>query len=89
MKFINFKNIIILSIIILLSLYHFYIHNGLEKLFSQSYFNYDSVKRPLSNCSNQNNSQKLSCIGMPSGHAEFSSVLFFLLYFNTICACLS
>ena len=53
MKFINFKNIIILSIIILLSLYHFYIHNGLEKLLSQSYFNYDSVKRPLSNCSNQ------------------------------------
>lgn len=82
MKFINLKTIVILTIIILFSLYHFCIHNGLEKLFTQSFIDYDNIKRPLSNCSNENNSQKLSCIGMPSGHAESSSVLFFLLYFN-------
>lgn len=79
MKFINFKNIIF---IILFTSYHFYIHNGLEKFFSQTNFDYDSVKRPLSSCSDQNNSQRLRCIGMPSGHAETAAVFSFLLYFN-------
>lgn len=72
-------NILILCIIILFSIYHYFIHNGLEKTFSQTYFPYNLVKRPLSNCIN--NSSKLGCIGMPSGHAETSSVFFFLLYF--------
>ena len=46
-------NIILLSIIILFSLYHYFIHNGLEKKFIQTYFDYNLVKRPLLNCSNK------------------------------------
>lgn len=76
------KNIIILIIIILFSIYHYFIHNGLEKIFSQTYFDYNNVKRPLSNCSNQNTCPRLGCIGMPSGHAETAAVFSFLLYFN-------
>ena len=74
-------NILFFSIIILFSLYHYFIHNGLEKTFSQTYFDYNLVKRPLSNCNNNTNTLRLSCIGMPSGHAEVSSIFFFLLYF--------
>jgi hypoxanthine phosphoribosyltransferase len=77
-------NVKILSIIILFCIYHYFIHNGLEKLFSQTYFDYKNVKRPIFTCSKDNNFNKLRCIGMPSGHAETSSVLFFLLYFYKI-----
>ncbi len=77
-------NILIVCIIILVSLYHFFIHNSLEKTFSQTYFDYNLVKRPLSNCNAIDNCSRLGCIGMPSGHAETSSVFAFLLYFNKI-----
>jgi len=73
-------NILIFSVIILFSVYHFFIHNGLEKIFSQIYFDYNLIKRPLSNCSNEI-CPRLGCIGMPSGHAEAASVFSFLLYF--------
>jgi hypothetical protein len=65
-------------------MYHFYIHNNLEKLFSQTYFDYDKVKRPLSKCQNREKFARSGCIGMPSGHAETSSVFSFLLYFYKI-----
>jgi len=68
-------------IIILISLYHFFIQNGLEKTFCQSYFDYNNIKRPLKECSSQKTSELLKCIGMPSGHAEIASIIFFLLYF--------
>ena len=71
----------VLIFIILITTYHYYIHNGLEKIFSQIYFEYDSVKRPLFRCKNIENCSRLGCIGMPSGHAETSSVFSFLLYF--------
>jgi membrane-associated phospholipid phosphatase len=71
----------ILIIIVLLSGYHYTIHNGLEKKFSQTYFDYNSVRRPLYKCNKDSNKSKLSCTGMPSGHAEGISVLCFLLYF--------
>jgi hypothetical protein len=71
----------ILIIILLLSAYHFVLHNDIEKLFSQTYFNYNDIKRPLNKCNKEINHSKLSCIGMPSGHAEGFSVLCFLLYF--------
>ena len=58
----------ILVIIFIIFLYHYYIHNGLEKQFSQNYLHYD-IKRPLNNCKN-NLFNSLSCIGMPSGHAQ-------------------
>ena len=71
----------IFSIIILFCLYHYFIQNGLEKTFSQTYFDYNDVKRPLTRCRNKDKSGLLKCIGMPSGHAETSSLFFFLLYF--------
>lgn len=77
-------NIIVLAIIILLSLYHYFIHNGLEKTFSQIYFPYNDVKRPLLRCKNIDNCTKLNCIGMPSGHAETASLFLFLFYFYEI-----
>ena len=80
----NTKKTLIICIIILLSYYHFYIHNKIEKLFSKSYFNYDYIRRPLAFCDNKNNHSKLYCIGMPSGHAETYSLLCFLLYFYRI-----
>jgi membrane-associated phospholipid phosphatase len=71
----------LISVIILLSAYHYFIHNRIEKIFSQTNFSYDSINRPLNRCNKKNNRYKLSCIGMPSCHAETSSVLCFLLYF--------
>lgn len=84
MKLTNLQNIQLLTVIILLSSYHYYIHNGLEKMFSQAYFDYDDVKRPLLKCQDRVNSLRLKCIGMPSGHAETVSVFSFLLYFYKI-----
>jgi len=74
-------NIKVFAIIILFCLYHYFIHNGLEKIFCQTYFSYDVVKRPLFKCKNKEMSSLLSCIGMPSGHAETASLFFFLSYF--------
>jgi len=81
MVFINIDNkkIKIILIIFIIFLYHYYIQNGLEKQFSQNYLHYD-IKRPLNNCKN-NLYSSVSCIGMPSGHAETSTIFFSLLYF--------
>lgn len=65
-------------IIFMLCVYHYYIQNGLEKEFSQNYLQY-GIKRPLKNCNNKIYSS-VSCIGMPSGHAETSTIFFTLLY---------
>ena len=75
---IDTKKINIMLIIFIVCLYHYYIQNGLEKQFSQNYLHYDT-KRPLKNCENKLYSS-VSCIGMPSGHAETSTILFSLLY---------
>jgi len=72
---------IILLIIVLLFIYHFFLHNGLEKLFSQTYFDYKNIRRPLKMCDKEENCSLLNCTGMPSGHAEGFSVLCCLLYF--------
>ena len=71
------KDFNIVVLIILISLYHMSIQNDLEKKFSETYFNYEEVKRPLSRCSND---QQFGCIGMPSGHAETITILSSLLY---------
>ena len=75
-------NKIFCIILTLLTLYHYYIHNGLEKTFCQTYFNYNDVKRPLKKCNEDIQCKKLNCIGMPSGHAETASLFFMLLYLN-------
>ena len=80
----NIQNIQLFAVIIFIGIYHFFIHNGLEKIFSQVYFDYDAVKRPLTKCRFGNNSSRLECIGMPSGHTETAAVFSFLLYFYKI-----
>ena len=81
----NLKNkIILFTTIIFIFLYHFLIHNGLEKIFCETYFDYNNIKRPLDKCTNNTNGINLSCIGMPSGHAESFSVLFLLLYYKKL-----
>ena len=65
--------------IVIICLYHYYIQSRLEKIFSQTYFTYDDIKRPSKKC-NANGSQNLSCIGVPSSHVESITILAFLLY---------
>ena len=71
--------------IFLIGSYHYFIHNGLEKLFFQTYFDYDDIKRPLKICKKTNDKNdimqiKLSCTGLPSGHAESFTIVILLLY---------
>jgi len=84
MKLFGLQNMQLFAVIILLGMYHFYIHSRLEKSFSQRYFDYDLVKRPLLKCKGPENSSNFKCVGMPSGHAESASVVSCLLYFNKI-----
>jgi hypothetical protein len=74
------KDFDITVLISLISLYHILIQNDLEKKFSETYFNYDDVKRPLTKCSIYLHGQTKGCIGMPSGHAEGITILSSLLY---------
>ena len=71
------KDFIIVVLIIFVCLYDYFIQNDLEKKFSETYFNYEEVKRPLPRCSND---EQFGCIGMPSGHAETITILSSLLY---------
>jgi hypoxanthine phosphoribosyltransferase len=74
------KDFPVIILIIIICLYHYFIQNGLEKIFSETYFNYDDVNRPLIRCSSCIDNQPLKCIGMPSGHAETITILSSLLY---------
>lgn len=74
------KDFNIIVLIIIICLYHFSIQNGLEKIFSETYFNYEEVNRPLIRCSSCLDGQPLGCIGMPSGHAETITIFSVLLY---------
>ncbi len=69
----NKKNNIttLMLIIVFIFFYHYFIHNGLEKIFCETYFDYNYIKRPLDSCSDYLNGKNLNCIGMPSGHAEY------------------
>ena len=52
-------------------IYKFPLHDKiLQKIFSETHFEYDDVKRPLEICKNKLNGQPLRCIGLPSGHGE-------------------
>ena len=78
----NFKNnIFIIFIILFIFSYHFYIQNGLEKTFSETYFHYETVKRPSNTYNNNELNKGLDCIGMPSGHAESATLISILLYY--------
>ena len=78
MKLEKYTIFIILSIIFI---YHFNIHNKLEKIFFATYINYNNVKRPLHKCDSEIY-KNTKCLGLPSGHAETSTILFSLLYFK-------
>lgn len=70
----------LVALICLLTLYHYHIHNTIEKRFCQKHFDYHLVKRPLTKCSIVK-SPRINCIGMPSGHTEAIAVFTGLLYF--------
>jgi hypothetical protein len=53
----------------------------LEKIFFDLYLNYEIVKRPLVQC-NTEIVKTHNCLGFPSGHAETSTIILCLLYFN-------
>ena len=74
------KDFNIVILIILICLYHYFIQNGLEKIFNETHFNYKEVKRPLIKCSGCLDGHPLGCIGMPSGHAETITIFSSLLY---------
>jgi len=73
------NKILFIVLICIICVYHISIQNGLEKIFFQTYFNFDDIKRPSENCNNLNY-EALNCVGMPSGHAETATILFVLLY---------
>jgi hypoxanthine phosphoribosyltransferase/membrane-associated phospholipid phosphatase len=79
----NYKLKIFL-IVTIFSIYHFFIHNGLEKIFYKSYFDYNDIRRPSKFCDSKFNCDKLYCAGMPSGHVEVSTIFSSLLYLNNI-----
>jgi hypoxanthine phosphoribosyltransferase len=64
----------------IIGVYHFCIHNSLEKLFFQTYLTKNIIiKRPSESCKNLIY-EALNCVGMPSGHAETTTIIFVLLY---------
>jgi hypoxanthine phosphoribosyltransferase len=82
----NIKNNMttLMILIVFIFLYHYFIHNGLEKFFCETYFDYNYIKRPLVSCSDYLNGKKLGCIGMPSGHAETTTILSLILYYKKL-----
>lgn len=75
------NHIFFIFFILFIFLYHSFIQNGLEKIFCETYIDYNFIKRPLKYCSNNWNGQNTKCIGMPSGHAEMVTIILSLLYF--------
>ena len=78
-KTFNINNVLLVVTIIIISFYHSLLQNGLEKIFCETYFDYNYIKRPLYRCKNMENGQATSCIGMPSGHAETITIFFLLM----------
>jgi hypothetical protein len=74
-------NILLIIVILLIVFYHNLIQNDLEKRFFEKYLGYDNVKRPLKKCKKYEKKNTLSCVGMPSGHAETITILSGLLYY--------
>ena len=63
--------------LLIVVLYHYNIHNNIEKRFFLEYFGYNNIKRPLSG----NIMFSSRDLGMPSGSAESSTIMFLLLYY--------
>lgn len=78
-KSINKNNVNIIFIIFIIVLYDHYVLNGLEKIFSEIFLNYNFIKRPILNCNKKENAF-VKCVGMPSGHAQTITIFSLLLY---------
>lgn len=81
----------IFIILFIIFIYHSYIHNKLEKIFFDTYINYNNIKRPLQKCTSEIN-KSIKCVGLPSEHAEVYTIIFSLLYFKnfiSLYVCLS
>jgi hypoxanthine phosphoribosyltransferase len=82
----------IIAIIFVIALYDHLILNVLEKMLADTFFDYSDVNRPLSFCLKKENIS-VSCLGMPSGHAQTITLVALLLYTYklisfTVCAVL-
>ena len=77
---IEFKNILLLIIIVFITIYHYYVQHLSEVAFFKRHFDYNNVKRPLFKCKEKQDTDSTLCIGMPSGHAESITILSCLLY---------
>lgn len=65
--------------IIVIFISHYGILNKIEKIFSKLIFhNNKIINRPLNNCKDSNDFN-FSCIGMPSGHTEATTIICLLL----------
>ena len=63
--------------LLIVVLYHYNIHNNIEKRFFLEYFGYNNIKRPLSG----NIMFSSRDLVMPSGSAESGTIMFLLLYY--------
>ena len=71
---------VVVAVIVWVTLIHMALVNPMEKLFTQAMFD-ASFRRPKKECSSCNT---LSCLGMPSGHTETTSVCTSMLFFSGI-----
>lgn len=74
MKHTSYYIILFLAMIIS---YHYFIQNNIEKQFSLVYFEFDNIKRPISD----GNMYTFRDLGMPSGHAELATIISCILYY--------
>ena len=65
--------------IIFIFIYHYFIQNGIEKLFCKTFIKDKVIKRPLFIGDSFNN---VGHIGLPSGHAEIVTIICCVLYHN-------
>ena len=86
------NKLLLIIAILLIFVFHYFFQNGLEKIFFQTFFPFQNIRRPLSRCNNIFN-RAVSCVGMPSGHAESATIVSVLSYYYnfislTICVLL-
>ena len=69
----------IMAIIFAIAIYDHCTLNGLEKMWFDTFFNYNDIKRPLPLCLKKENIT-VKCLGMPSGHAQTVTIVALILY---------
>ena len=69
----------IIAIVFMIAIYDHLTLNGLEKIWFDTFFNYNVIKRPLPLCLKKEN-MHVKCLGMPSGHAQTTTLVAVILY---------